>query len=294
MHDEKPGFLSCDSEALKYPNRPDPVVCEFCGAPRFTRGVGLLGRVWWCPSPEPCTCPEGMAAYEAERDNRKTQDEAKRKSEENLKFRERVKEAIRSSGLTERSLRQTFDNFQLHSDNRNAYAVCAAFARDLEHKLPNLDRPNPGRNGLLLIGPFGTGKTHLSFAIANALLMRGTPVIAMTALELLAKIRRTYSLDNLQEDEVLDAYCTVPLLVLDDLGKEKSSLWTASMLYSIIDRRYNAMLPTIVTSNYNAEGLVERLTPSDSHDRTTALATVDRLAEMCDVVTLTGPSWRRK
>lgn len=55
-----------------------------------------------------------------------------------------------------------------------------------------------------------------------------------------------------------------------------------------------AYLPTIVTTNYDTEALIDRMTPRESHDSMTARATIDRLMEMCRGITLTGQSWRSR
>ena len=64
--------------------------------------------------------------------------------------------------------------------------------------------------------------------------------------------------------------------------------------YNIINGRYEAYLPTIVTTNYDTEALIDRMTPRESHDSMTARATIDRLMEMCRGITLTGQSWRSR
>ena len=110
----------------------------------------------------------------------------------------------------------------------------------------------------------------------------------------LERIKRTYSTTGGNESDVLKIYKTVPLLVIDDIGKEPPTEWAISTVYNIINGRYEAYLPTIVTTNYDTEALIDRMTPRESHDSMTARATIDRLMEMCRGITLTGQSWRSR
>ena len=112
--------------------------------------------------------------------------------------------------------------------------------------------------------------------------------------DLLERIKRTYSATGGSESNVLKIYKTVPLLVIDDIGKEPPTEWAISTVYNIINGRYEAYLPTIVTTNYDTEALIDRMTPRESHDSMTARATIDRLMEMCRGITLTGQSWRSR
>ena len=243
---------------------------------------------------ERCTCPEAVAAYEKVEAERRAREEAERKAEEDRRLREKIQKIIGESGMGERFLRRTFDSFQITENNRKAAATAKRYADAFDDLLPKRGGPEPGRNGLFIAGPPGTGKTHLAAAIANHLIRQGRPVVCMTMIDLLERIRRTYSRSDVDEGSVLKLYKSVPLLVIDDIGKEPPTEWAISTIYSIINGRYEAYLPTIVTTNYDTEALIDRMTPRESRDSMTARATIDRLMEMCRGITLTGQSWRSR
>lgn len=289
-------ITSNNPDAASY-NPPDPVPCEYCGAMRYTDGRYMLGRILWNFSgPNRCKCPEAVAAYEAETAQREAEERAAKEAEEAKKMRERVQRLLGESGMNARFLQRTFDAYIQTPENRTALRICRQYADTFRDKLPR-NNPNPGRNGLFITGPMGTGKTHLAAAISNQLMREGTPVICMTMIDLLDRIKRTYEerrqYGDESEGDILDAYKDVPLLVIDDMGKEPATPWAVSKIYAIINARYEAYMPTIVTTNYTDEELVGRLTAKDG-DETTAAATVDRLREMCAGIMTTGESWRGK
>lgn len=293
-----PWILSNSPEAAGF-NPPDPVPCKYCGKPRLTRGFKFGERIMWAPyGPERCDCPEAVAEYEREKAEREAKEKAEREAKEAEEMRRRVRRIIGDSGMNARFLRRTFDTFQPTRDNQKACRVCKTYADTFREKLPK-NNPEPGRNGLFITGPKGTGKTHLAAAIANQLMQQGTAVICMTMIDLLDRIKQTYEQSRqyggeTSEGNVLSAYKTVPLLVIDDMGKEPATEWAVSKVYAIINARYEAYMPTIITTNYSDAELVRRLTPKDSGDPTTADATIDRLREMCAAIVTTGESWRAR
>lgn len=290
-------YIFCTDPAVKdLPDTPKPVPCEFCGKERLVKGFRFLpDKIFWAPyGPERCDCEQAVAAYEKEKAEQKAKEEAERKAEEERRLKERIRKIVGESGMGERFLRRTFATFEITEQNQRAAATAKRYADSFEQLLPSPGSPEPGRNGLFIAGPPGTGKTHLAAAIANDLIQRGRPVICMTMIDLLERIKRTYNEAGADEGSVLKIYKTVPLLIVDDIGKEPPTEWAISTIYNIINGRYEAYLPTIITTNYDTDALIQRMTPRDTRDDTTAKATLDRLMEMCRGVNMTGESWRRK
>ncbi len=103
---------------------------------------------------------------------------------------------------------------------------------------------------LLLQGPSGTGKTHLAAAIANARLAAGHPVQFVITPDLLDYLRAAYSPDSkTRYDKVFETIRTAPFLVLDDLGSHSGTPWAEEKLFQLLNYRYNAKLPTVITTN---------------------------------------------
>lgn len=290
-------YVMSNDPAAEGHNPPEPVPCEYCGKLRYTKGFRLFDQIKWPPyGPERCDCPEAVAAYEREKAAREAEERAEREREAADKMRMRVAQIIGASGMHTRFLRRTFETFQPTRDNQKALRVCKMYADNFREKLPS-NNPEPGRNGLFITGPKGTGKTHLAAAIANQLMQAETAVICMTMIDLLDRIKQTYEKQKqwgASEGSVLSTYKEVPLLIIDDMGKEPATEWAVSKIYAIINARYEAYLPTIITTNYSDSELVKRLTPRETGDSTTADATIDRLREMCAAIVTTGDSWRSR
>lgn len=184
---------SNDERLAGRPGVPEPVPCEFCGALRYHKGILLGNRILWPPyGAERCTCPEAVAAYEKAKAEREAAEAAAAKAEKEKKMRDRIKRIVGESGMGDRFLRRTFSTFQLTDDNKRAAAAARRYAEGFDAMLPQPGRQEPGRNGLFIAGPPGTGKTHLAAAIANHLIAQGKPVICMTMIDLLERIKRTY------------------------------------------------------------------------------------------------------
>ena len=101
---------------------------------------------------------------------------------------------------------------------------------------------------LLMAGVVGSGKTHQAYGAVRSLVQSGVGVRwrATTAADLLAELRPRPGSDSEWE---LAAVSRCPLLIIDDLGAAKSSEWVEEQTYRLMNRRYNYMLPTLITTN---------------------------------------------
>ena len=148
-----------------------------------------------------------------------------------------------------------------------------------------------GKPWSLLTGPVGTTKTFVTCKIVERYIRHGGRALYTTFADLLLQIRDTYkSHSNLSELDVLKQYRETPLLVLDDLGVEKPSEFTASTLFQVLDHRYHNAQKTILITNYKPSNLAARLAVGD--ETTGAARIVDRITELAEWTEVTGPSIR--
>lgn len=109
---------------------------------------------------------------------------------------------------------------------------------------------------LVLVGPNGAGKTHLAAAIANRCIERGRVVFFVQAPDLLDHLRSSFApTSEVSYSDLFDQVKNTPLLVLDDLRTHTTTPWALEKLQQIINHRYNAQLPTVVTTASRLEDL---------------------------------------
>lgn len=113
---------------------------------------------------------------------------------------------------------------------------------------------------LLLKGGYGCGKTHLAAAIANRCVEQGRAVLFITVPDLLDYLRAAFGpASSVGYDERFGETRDVPVLILDDLGTESPTSWAQEKLFQILNHRYNARLPTVITTNHELEEIPLRL-----------------------------------
>ncbi len=143
-----------------------------------------------------------------------------------------------------------------------------------------------GRNAYAC-GPVGTLKTTLACAALRQVVRHGARCAFLPTRRLLAEIRDSFA----GGPDPVPAYGRVPVLVLDDLGKESARDFALERLFALVDERSARMLPTMATTQYEPGALIDRL--AREGDRDTATAIVSRLRQDCLKVVTSGPDARR-
>lgn len=158
--------------------------------------------------------------------------------------------------------------FRIEPGNKKAHEAVADFIE------------NPGKIGLFLFGPAGTGKTHLAVKVAQEIKL-STKFVKMP--KLLLQLRANFDGKGYENEQIIEKLSKQELLIIDDLGAEKASDWVAETIYLLIDERYGRMLPTIITSNFSLSDLATRV-----GDRVAS-----RITEMCRIIEINTSDKRK-
>ena len=113
---------------------------------------------------------------------------------------------------------------------------------------------------MVITGPYGSGKTHLAASIANYQAGLGSPPLFIMVPDLLDHLRATFNPKSpVPYDRRFDEIRTTPLLVLDDLGTQSMTPWVKEKLYQLFNHRYNAQLPTVITTSDSLDEMDDRI-----------------------------------
>ena len=112
---------------------------------------------------------------------------------------------------------------------------------------------------LLLMGGYGTGKTHLAAAIANYAVQMGVPTLFLTVPDLLDSLRFAFDSTDTTFEERFEQIRNCELLILDDFGTQIATSWAQEKLFQIINYRYINKLPLVITTNLSMEEIEGRI-----------------------------------
>lgn len=113
---------------------------------------------------------------------------------------------------------------------------------------------------LVFMGTYGCGKTHLAAAIGNSRLGLGESPMFVVVPDLLDHLRATFSPNSsMSYDHLFEQVRSAQLLILDDLGTQSATPWAREKLYQIFNYRYNATLPTVITTASKVDEIDPRI-----------------------------------
>ena len=184
--------------------------------------------------------------------------------------------ALKKQSLMDELLRgATFAAFRTTKDNAWNLKLCRRFAEHFDEMLEK-------NQGLLFYGDVGTGKTFAAACIANYLLERRVPVVMTSFVKLLDSMKGFRD----EDESMIVRLNKAKLLIIDDLGAERGTDTALEKVYNIVDSRYRAGRPIILTTNLSMEEMKENL-----DIRYTRI--YDRIFEMCYPMQFKGLSWRK-
>lgn len=211
--------------------------------------------------------PMCLCKCEAEK---RDKEEAERKQAD---FDRKIKD-LRRTGFPESNMQEwTFEN-----DDMTNSRVTNAMKKYVE----NFDEMKKQGKGLLLYGSCGTGKTYAACEVANALIDKGYPVLVTNFARIINALQATF-----EKQEYIDSFNRFSLLVIDDLGIERNTEFAKEQVFNIIDSRYRAGLPMIITTNLSIDKIKK---PDDIENG----RIYDRILERCFPIEVSGQSRRRK
>lgn len=168
---------------------------------------------------------------------------------ESKKMTEDKKSVLASAGIPKRFLGSSFENFKPCKESDLNFRSIKKYNATFE----NIKKKG---TSLILCGLPGTGKTHLACALVMALIDAGYHAKYSTSYKLFAHIKSTYNKASTEhETQVIQKYIDCDLLVLDEVGVQFGSDAERVLFYQVINGRYEDVLPTILISNENKEGV---------------------------------------
>lgn len=237
---------------------PDGLIyCGFCRTPKQVK-IEVNG-VQMTPF---CMCKCEAEKYEKE----KAEDKARA-------LREQIERNRRAGFPEEQMQKWTFEK-----DDRANEKISDICQRYVE----NFPKMKSKGKGLMFLGGFGTGKTFLAACIANALLDEGFSVLMTNFPRLINTI---YGMRE-GKQEYIDSLNKYSLLIIDDLGVERQSEYVAEIVQNIVDSRYRAGLPMVITTNLSPKDFSETQDIAKSR-------LYSRISEMCLPLIVKGVDRRK-
>lgn len=208
----------------------------------------------------------------------RVEEDRKRKEQEQKEEEMRqIRRAKISSMMDDTFQSACFENFQTRAGNEKHLKIARNYCTEFRQMYER-------NQGLLFYGTVGTGKSYTAACIANYLLEHSTSVVMTSFVRILQEMQ---GFDREREESFSYRLNSVSLLIIDDLGAERSTDYALEKVYGIIDNRYRAKKPLILTTNLTLQQM--QGVTDIRYERI-----YDRIFEMCYPLEFTGVSWRKR
>lgn len=251
--------ISTSGSSLLTLNDDELPTCEVCGCKMVethnmffvrssrTKEYPHLEYTWECETQE---CIEEYKKMKKAKERERMEAERAEARRVELETLEKEPKLILGKyGIPEKYHQVSFDNFK---EGDKYVVACRKFVQQPDFSM-------------LIIGAFGCGKTHLAVSIMRELFIENKAYLMLfkNVPELLLDIRESFRSNDKDNTEgiIIDKYTNANILVLDDMGAEKTSEYSITTLYTLINKRYNDMKPTIVTTNLTIEQIEKQIHP---------------------------------
>ena len=169
----------------------------------------------------------------------------------------RLGRLLEDSMLKRRFVEKTFEKFLLYGAHRDRQGNVLSYTRGFAD---DFARHRKAGTWLLFVGNTGTGKGHLCAAIINRIIQSGYSALFTKTPRLLREIKDTFNRDSeVTQSEILRRMGELDLLVIDEVGVQFGTDTERMILYEVLDLRYEAMLPVILTSNIRNMKTLEKI-----------------------------------
>lgn len=239
-----------------YYNEQGLLCCGKCRTPKQVE-VNILGMV----RRPYCLC-------KCESDKRNKEDEERKEQE----HKKQIYEIRRLCFSDEAMIDWNFANDDMANEK---------VTKAMQNYVDNFPELKKQGKGLLLYGQCGTGKTYAACEVANALIDKGYSVLVTNFARVLNELQATYV-----KQEYIDSLNDNSLLILDDLGIERDTAYAREQVYNVIDARYRAGLPMIITTNLT----MDKIKSTQDIDN---MRIYDRILEKCFPILVDGGNRRR-
>ena len=227
-------------KAMKGEKRIEQRNCKKHG---FYASTNFIGDYW-------TDCPSCMAIKRKEVEK---QEEEKFKALAKEREQRRWMVKVKSAAIPERFRDRTLDSYIAKTTGqKDALAFAKEYAENFDEVLQT------GRS-CIFVGKPGTGKTHLAIGIALSIMQQQQSALFVTVQRLIRRVKDSWHTKEETESEVIDAYASPDLLILDEVGVHFGSEFEKQVLFDVLNERYEKLKPSILLSNIPSEQLSDYL-----------------------------------